>query len=484
MAAPGAPLRERMTGEDTFWWSLEGPHNPMVMLVLLRFGQRPRRQSLHALFASLVASHRRFRQRLVTLDDQVFWEDVARVPRSRHLLRVRLDAADGPSEDAQLQALMSRLAGTPLDAQRPLWQLIEVPLASGAALLVRVHHAIGDGMALLRLLLELSGRESAARSEAAHAGKDTSKDATQNATQDPAANPPETAVALAAHATPTPLNELAERLAAALRPTAPGQSPTAAVAALLAEAVNLSTIADESSTPLKGALSGQRRVACSRALPSAEVRRVARALDCSSHELLMACFSAALAGWLRARGLDPARIEWRAQVPVNLRSDADRTELGNGFGLLTLSLPLAPMNPAARAWELRGRLRELQRSRRGELTRLLFTAVGLLGEPTRQRAIELLSGKASAVLSCMPGPPRLRRLCGQTVDELMFWVPQGAGVGIGVSVLSYAEVFRVGVMCDQALLPDPDALLGAFTAEWDRLPALAEAMQALPPSRG
>ncbi|HPO20710.1 MAG TPA: WS/DGAT domain-containing protein, partial [Rubrivivax sp.] len=232
--------------------------------------------------------------------------------------------------------------------------------------------------------------------------------------------------------------------------------------------------------PLKGTLSGQRRVASSAPLPSAEVRRVARAFDCSSHELLMACFSAALAGWLRARGLDPARIEWRVQVPVNLRSDADRTELGNGFGLLTLALPLAPMNPAARAWELRRRLRELQHRRRGELTRLLFTAVGLLAEPTRQRALELLSGKASAVLSCMPGPPRVRCLCGQTVDELMFWVPQGAGVGLGVSILNYGEVFRLGLMCDQALLPDPGSLLAAFAAEWERLPALAEAMQALP----
>ena len=73
----------------------------------------------------------------------------------------------------------------------------------------------------------------------------------------------------------------------------------------------------------------------------------------------------------------------------------------------------------------------------------------------------------------------MRRLCGQSVDELMFWVPQGAGVGIGVSILNYAEVFRVGLMCDQALLPDPDALLAAFAAEWERLAPLAEAMQAL-----
>lgn len=471
MAAPGAALRERMTGEDGFWWGLEGPQSPMGMLALLRFRRRPRRRSLHEFFASLVASHRRFRQRLVTIDGQGHWEDVARVARSRHLRRTPLDAADGSGEDEQLYALLSRLASTPLDPQRPLWQLIEVPLAQGSALLVHIHHAIGDGMALLRVLLELSDRAGAQRSADPPAA-----DAVPLRPGDSALSGPQPA------ATPPPLTELAQRLAAALRPSAPGQSPAAAIAELLAEVVSLTTIPDESSNPLKGTLSGQRLVACSPALRSADVRRVARAFDCSSHELLMACFSAGLAGWLRTRGLDPARIEWRVQVPVNLRTDADRAELGNGFGLLTLALPLAPMNPAARAWELRRRLRELQHRRRGELTRLLFTAVGLLAEPTRQRALELLHGKASAVLSCMPGPPRVRCLCGQTVDELMFWVPQGAGVGLGVSVLNYGEVFHLGLMCDQALLPDPGSLLGAFMAEWERLPALADAMQALPTS--
>jgi hypothetical protein len=392
MSASGAPLRERMTGEDTFWWSLEGPHNPMVMLALLRFGRRPRRHALHTLFGSMVASHRRFRQRLVLVDGEGFWEDVARVARSRHLLRVALDPADGADEDTQLHALLSRLAGSALDPQRPLWQLIDIPLAQGSALLVRVHHALGDGMALLRVLLELSGLE------------DTAPGALRDADQDAASGPNETTVAVSARAAPTPLDELAQRLAAALRPSVPGQSATAAVAALLAEAVSLSTIADESATPLK---ERAERAPSGGVQSGAAQRRGAAGgprFDCSSHELLMACFSAALAGWLRARGLDPARIEWRAQVPVNLRSEADRTELGNGFGLLTLPLPLAPMNPAARAWELRRRLRELQRSRRGELTRLMFTAVGLLGQPTRQRALELLAGKASAVLSCMPGP--------------------------------------------------------------------------------
>ncbi|HPO19798.1 MAG TPA: wax ester/triacylglycerol synthase family O-acyltransferase, partial [Rubrivivax sp.] len=270
MAAPGAAVRERITGEDCFWWSLEGPQSPMGMLALLRFGQRPRRRALQDFFDALRASHRRFRQRLVTIDGQGYWEDVARVARSRHLRRVPLDAADGADENEQLHALLSRLAGTPLDPQRPLWQLIDVPLAQGSALLVHIHHAIGDGMALLRVLLELSDRAGAQHS-ATPGAADGAAEATAASASDSALLEP-----TPARTTPPPLSELAERLAAALRPSAPGQSPAAAIAELLAEVLSLSTIPDESANPLKGTLSGRRLVASSRALPSAEVRRVAR----------------------------------------------------------------------------------------------------------------------------------------------------------------------------------------------------------------
>ncbi|NIV32198.1 MAG: DUF1298 domain-containing protein, partial [Anaerolineae bacterium] len=49
------------------------------------------------------------------------------------------------------------------------------------------------------------------------------------------------------------------------------------------------------------------------------------------------------------------------------------------------------------------------------------------------------------------------------------WVPQSGGVGLGVSILSYAGQVRLGVLVDEGLVPDPGAIVAAFHAEFDTL---------------
>ena len=47
----------------------------------------------------------------------------------------------------------------------------------------------------------------------------------------------------------------------------------------------------------------------------------------------------------------------------------------------------------------------------------------------------------------------------------MFWPPQAAGIGIGVSLLSYAGHVTVGISADTALVADPQEIIDAFRAE-------------------
>jgi len=55
----------------------------------------------------------------------------------------------------------------------------------------------------------------------------------------------------------------------------------------------------------------------------------------------------------------------------------------------------------------------------------------------------------------------------------MFWVPQRARIGIGISILSFAGKVQVGVIADEALVPDPAELIQAFEDEFDTLKVLA-----------
>jgi hypothetical protein len=68
-----------------------------------------------------------------------------------------------PGDTRALQALVSDLMSTPLDFPKPLWQmhLIE-SMNQGCAIAMRRHHCIGDGVALVKVLLDMTDKEAEA----------------------------------------------------------------------------------------------------------------------------------------------------------------------------------------------------------------------------------------------------------------------------------------------------------------------------------
>jgi len=73
----------------------------------------------------------------------------------------------------------------------------------------------------------------------------------------------------------------------------------------------------------------------------------------------------------------------------------------------------------------------------------------------------------------VPGPTAPISLGGHRVGGFLFWVPMSAGVGLGVSIFSYAGQVIVGVSSDAGLVPDPEAVVTAYPDELAALEALA-----------
>lgn len=75
-------------------------------------------------------------------------------------------------------------------------------------------------------------------------------------------------------------------------------------------------------------------------------------------------------------------------------------------------------------------------------------------------------GRAGAAQ--LPGRPgrgrhRPRRTLhdgGHAVCDLMSWVPQSGHLGLGVSILSYADAVQLGIASDAGLVPDPGSASG------------------------
>lgn len=166
-----------------------------------------------------------------------------------------------------------------------------------------------------------------------------------------------------------------------------------------------------------------------------------------------------------------------AFIPVNLRPlDAPiPRELGNRFGLVFLDLPVKETEPRQRLRTLKQRMDALKRSPEAALTFVILRLMGLAPAAVQRAVVDALARKGTLVVTNVPGPRHPVYLAGTKLAGLMFWVPQTARVGLGVSILSYAGEVTVGVSVDAGLVPDPHRLLIAFQDELEALAAAAHA---------
>merc|ERR1712023_263863 len=89
------------------------------------------------------------------------------------------------------------------------------------------------------------------------------------------------------------------------------------------------------------------------------------------------------------------------------------------------------------------------------------------------RALDLLSNKASAVLTNVPGPKEPLYLAGSKLTQPMFWVPQTGSIGIGISIFSYAGTVQFGITVDKAIHADPQAVMDYFRESFQALSHVA-----------
>jgi WS/DGAT/MGAT family acyltransferase len=360
-----------------------------------------------------------------------------------------------------LEALVSQWMSTPLDRSRPLWQVSLVDgFGQGSALLVRIHHTLADGISLARVLLSLMSESTEAQ-----------------ITPEPAARaePPARAWRKLLRGVSAGVRAALDRGAALLSEPVQVRELGRAGAGWAATLKRLALLPSDPPTVLRGELGTAKRAAWSEPIALAEVKAIGCAMDSTVNDVLLAALTGALRRYLEARG-GPAE-NLRAFIPVNLRPlDAPiPRELGNRFGLIFLDLPVKETEPRQRLRTLKQRMDVLKRSPEAAVTFVILRLMGLAPAAVQRAVVDALARKGTLVVTNLPGPRHPVYLAGTKLAGLMFWVPQTARVGLGVSIFSYAGEVTVGVSVDAALVPDPHRLLIAFQDELEALAAAAHA---------
>jgi len=459
--------RERMSRVDTAWLRMDNDVNLMMIVGVWLLRPALAYEALCERVETRLLQYARFRQKVVVDATGADWVPDEAFDLREHVVRERLVRGRRESERIALQRHVGELAATPLDPDHALWQFHLVEgYDGGSALIARIHHCIGDGIALTAVMLSIAdgGSDPPRRRHRSGSSGDV-EGGVGGATMGPLAQLSAKALALYDASLARTLGLLSHPqhgIAGAL-------DGVRAARRVLTDVAALALMPDDSPTRLKGKPSGRKRVAWSEPVPLERVKWIGKGLGCSINDVLLACVAGALGSYLRAAGDDPCGQEIRAMVPINLRPMEEAWQLGNRFGLAPLVLPIGVDNPVERVYAVHARMTELKSSYQPLLAFVVLAVAGLTVKPVQDAILGLFAKKATAVMTNVPGPPEALALCGSTLRQTMFWVPASGDIGIGVSILSYAGGVQFGLVTDAALCPDPQAVIDRFEPEFEKL---------------
>jgi WS/DGAT/MGAT family acyltransferase len=453
---------------------MDRPTNLMVINSVLLFDEpvdwgRLRQVTQHR----LVERFPRFRQRVVESSVPLRtpkWEDDPDYALEHHMHHLALPA---PGDRAALQEFVEDLMTMPLDRNRPLWHIYMLDgFGAGTAIISRMHHCIADGIALARVMLSLT--DSQPDAGIAPPVRDGHGARTHRRVPAPG-GPTERIFDAAAKVAVAALKQGADII------TSPSHAASlaGAVARDGATALRLLLTPADAASAIKGDPGIRRRVAWGEPISLARVKRIAHAHDATVNDVLMAALAGALRHYLLDHGSPVGEIQ--AMVPFNLRpvDGSVPRELGNRFGLVFLPLPVGVSGSLRRLIEVHKRMGEIKRSREGPVSYGLLRATGLTPEPVERRIIDLFTGKGTAIVTNVPGPPNPVYLAGVPVRAVLIWAPTSGHIGMSVSLFSYRGDVTIGLMVDAALIPDP----GEVVTELKRELATLARLRPLNPTR-
>jgi len=460
----GIRRKEPVSKVDTAWLRMEQPSNLMMITGIILLENEVVYRDLLKIIEQRFLVFDRFRQKVVERSSGPWWELDEDFELQSHVRRVALP---GKADRSELEALVSELASQPLNPSRPLWEFHLVEnYVHGSALIVRIHHCIADGIALVQVFLSLTDPTPQPRPSAADAETWKQRRSEESPVFQRLLEPARHGLDFA---TDMGHRLLEEGIRMIQEPARAGQYAGEArdIAVELASAL---TLPRDPRNRFKGRLGVRKQVAWAEPIPLEEVKAVSKAFGCTVNDVLIAAVAGSVRRYFLEQGDDEGSLcDIRATVPVNRRPLEHALELGNHFGLVFLSLPVTAANPLERLRAVNERMNHLKASKQAAVTFGFLAALGMGPSALQKPVLDLLSEKASAVLTNVPGPREPIYIGGAQIREMMFWVPQNGSIGVGISILSYNGKVFFGLMADRRLVPDPKSIVNCFHPEFEKL---------------
>jgi diacylglycerol O-acyltransferase / wax synthase len=413
-----------------------------------KFGVEEFREVIHGRLHKLEP----FRYQLIDIPLKMhhpMWRENCEVDLDYHVRPYRVDS---PGGRRQLDEAVGRIAGTPLDRSKPLWEMYFIEgLANGRiAVLGKIHHALADGVASANLL---------ARGMDLQDGPQSDSDSYAT---DPAPSTGELVrTALADHV------RHIGRLPGVMRYTAQG------IGRVRKSSKKFSAELTRPFTPpptfMNHKVDAVRKFATA-TLALADVKDTARHLGVTINDMVLAISAGALRG-LCLKYDGHADHPLLASVPVSFDVSRDRIS-GNYFSGVMMVLPIELDDPLERVQAAHDGAVDAKETHQLMGPELVSRWSSYFPPAPAEALFRWLAEKdgqnkvLNLPISNVPGPREPGRVGGALVTEIYSVGPLTTGSGLNITVWSYVDQLNISVLSDGATLDDPheltDAMIEAF----------------------
>jgi len=440
-----------------------GPIHVNVGAALILEGDPPTLDELLEHVESRLALVPRFRQRVQATPLQItnpVWADDPGFDLEWHVRHVALPR---PGSTDQLRELVGRVMSTPLDLERPLWQLYLVEgLERGRhAYISKTHHALVDGVSAVdvgTIMLDPNpeGTEMPIPEER----------------WDPDVPSPELLfVRAATDRISTPMRAARKAALGAL------SMPRETAGRVMRTAESFAGLAAGGPTAprtfLNEEIGRDRRVAFVRTELDA-LKQARGETGATVNDVILAVATGGLRRLFERRG-EAVPDQLVALVPMSIRRSDERLELGNRIATLMVALPLSEPDPAERLRLVHAETSRVKESEQARAASLVIEATGWT-PPTINRVLaDVISRQLNwnLVVSNVPGPQMPFYLLGRRMVEVYPVVPLSPQQhALSIGVVSYDGGVFFGITADRNLFADIDEVAADLEA------ALAEQLSA------
>ena len=416
---------ETMSSSDALIWHIE--KDPLLRSTVMSvwFLERPpSHERMQATVDRMATQLPRLRQRVVDDRPRPRWANVEHFEVADHY---RYEHLDGKADADDILDRAQEWVREPFDRSRPLWQLgVFSGLADGrAALVLKVHHSMADGVGLMLMLAALADLEPNPQHRPAVAdivslqSERHSRRTTRGALRDAFAG-------------------LARRAPTIVR------HPVGFARSLARSAGSIARLVMPTRTPMSSVMTGRSNELCLdvKALPFSTLRCAAKQVDGSLNDAFISLVLDTIERYHQRHGAPCEQI--RIHMPINIRNEATADRAGNQFVPARIVMRVGGEATEGRLRRVSKHLSAVRQEPALPWVNTVSAAIQRLGVPISRRIIGAMMKGVDVLASNVAGPPCPLYLAGVHVEEFYAFGPP-AGAALNITLFSYDNMVHLGV---------------------------------------